>query len=341
MNIQDFEIQIIDTQDTSRSLVSEHAQFSSLKLDYNGEDTKNFSLFSSKLSFTMLVQSNLETTFLHLFTGNETRYRLKLISKFDTGSIIEVDTIWEGFLLPEQFDEPLLYADYFVSFVATDGMARLKQKTLAPEYYQEKKSIIEVLHACLALTGLQQPIIYAEALQNAGFVLDYKDLCVTTESYNQNGKASAYEILEHLTKGHRVFTFMGSWYIIGLNRLNDLNIAAKKYAFPETGTLAAAESVVIDRSLLRQYFYAGTMASTAPPLQKVTVNWTHNNVPSLIPEDLVTHDPLNFETDNTDRTPKYWQIATDAGIALETWMYFLAPTILRQSFHWMPITLGP
>jgi len=330
MYIQDFEIQIIDTQDTNRSLLSEYAKFSSLKLNYDGEDTKNFSLFPSKLSFTMLVQSNVETTFLHLFTGNETRYKLKLISKFDTGLQIEVNTIWEGFLLPEQFDEPLLYADYFVSFVATDGMARLKQKTLAPEYYQEKKNVIEVLHACLALTGLQQPIIYAEALQNAGFVLDYKDLCVTTDSYDQNAKSNAYEILEYLSKGHRVFTFMGCWYVIGFNRLNELNIAAKKYPFPETGTVTAGEPVVINRSLLKQHFNADTMASTAPPLQKVTVNWTHNNAPSLIPEDLVTHDPLNFETDNTDRTPRYWQIATDAAIALETWMFF------SSTYHFTP-----
>ena len=87
------------------------------------------------------------------------------------------------------------------------------------------------MHSCLSLTGLSQPIIYAEALQNAGFTLDYQDLAVQTIAYAGDTNASVYEIINYIIEslGCRLFTYNQNWYLIGLNRFAEPSIAATKY----------------------------------------------------------------------------------------------------------------
>ena len=323
MNVSSFEIQIIDTLESDRTQILERTSFSNPKLTYSGQQNKTFPFFASKLTFDMLVTTNDASVFSHLFTGDENRYQVKLLGTIGGTEVQQL--MWQGFLLAEQFEEPFVHSNFFVSFVATEGVALLKQKTLSETYYTDNKNIIEILHACLALTGLSQPIYFAPPLQNAGFNLDFANLIADTSSYALENKATAYDVLFYVLKssGCRLFSYNGTWYVIGLNRFKDDVISATSYdVLTDQGVLPDGEAVVINRSFLRNYFRKGAVINLLPPLQKSTINWSHNNQESLVPTDLVTHDPANLDTDTTDRTPKYWLITTDASLTISVFVSF-------------------
>ena len=99
-------------------LVLERTQVNAPELLYNGQEDHFGHLFTSELSFNVLVTTNNDAHFLHLFTGSETKYKVNL--ELFVNNVPSV--VWEGFLLPELFNEPLKDEGYFVEFVATDGI---------------------------------------------------------------------------------------------------------------------------------------------------------------------------------------------------------------------------
>ena len=314
-----FNISIIDTFENDRLIVLERTQIQSPRLLYNGQEDKFGNLFTSELSFNILVTTNNAAHFLHLFTGSETRYKVKLEALNNNVSSI----VWEGYLLPELFNEPLKNKDFFVEFVATDGIGLLKDKELSASFYKDKKSSIDVLHSCLALTGLTQSIIYAEALQNAGFVLDYQDLCVQTIAYADDENTSVYDIINYIIEslGCKLFTYKGDWYLIGLNRFSELTIAATKYPVnTDEGVIQPGVSYTITRDILEQPYFATPNITALPKLKEAVVTWSHDNSEFIFPEDLVDHYPVNYDTNSNDRTAKYWDIVTNSGITLEVWI---------------------
>jgi len=322
-----FNINIIDTTENTMPLVLERTRVNAPQLLYNGQEDHFGHLFTSELSFNILVTSNADAHFLHLFTGSETKYKVSLELFVNNVSSIA----WEGFLLPELFNEPLRDEGYFVEFVATDGIGLLKEKELSLSFYQDKKSVIDILHSCLSLTGLSQPIIYAEALQNAGFTLDYQDLAVQTIAYAGDTNASAYEIINYIIEsiGCRLFTYKQNWYLIGVNRFGELSIAATKYApNSDANVIQPGVAYTITRDVLEQPYFATPTITVLPVLKKAVVNWSHTNSKYIFPEDLVTHYPVNYETNSNDRTVQYWEIVTNSNITLEVWIKSL-PTILN------------
>ena len=320
MVMDGFEIRIVDTLENNRVLIEEDTQLRSPKLVYSGSDTKNFNLFASELTFDMIVTDNNAATFFHLFTGDELRYKVTLTGRHDGGSGMVSSVVWQGFLLAEQFNEPVEFSHFFVDFVATDGLGLLKEKELPLPYYQDKKDIFDILHACLLLTGLEQPIVYAEAVENAGFALDYSDLCVQTSCYVDDDRASAYAILNYIVEsiGCRLFSYGEVWYVLGLNRLRDAVISAKKYGFPDV------VDVTVTRDVLDHPFFASPNVRIIPPLKQSVIEWGHENVESLVPTDVVTHNPKYFDTDDTDRTVRYWELGegSNVDLDLETWFSF-------------------
>ena len=150
-------------------------------LIYNGSEDRYGTFITSELHFNMLVKTNTPAHFLHLFTGNETRYKVRL-SSIDENTLSE-DIVFEGFLLPEQFEEPYLYNNFFVEFVATDGVGRLKTKKLPNDFYQQTKSVPEIIAACLKQTGLEYPLRIAPAVANAVVDLKVKDIWMDTSCY--------------------------------------------------------------------------------------------------------------------------------------------------------------
>lgn len=305
--IKEINIKIIDTMENDRVLIVEKTQIENPEFIVNGNDDKFVSLMTTELHFNLLVSEATESIFFHLFTGFETRYKVLFEDVTDAGNPV---VVWTGFLLSEQFTEPYIYSDYFVSFVATDGIGRLKDVQLNPKYYSTKKSVLEVINQCLLQTGLRLPILFAPAIENSGFDLNYKDLDINTICYDNDGKKlPAFEILEKviISIGCRLFQYKNQWLVVGLNRINDAVIQFKKYTVDPALVLNYIEDVTLERTLMNKMFLASPSISLIPPLKKMVTTWDAANSELLIPEDVVTHFPVNIQSNIEDRTAKYWQ----------------------------------
>ncbi len=322
MDINFLDIQITDTQENSLDLSFENASINSIKLIYNGQDDKFANILTSELQFSFLVKDGSDAKFFHLFTGSETRYKVELI---DVSVVNYPKTIWTGFILPEQFSEPYSSGPFFVDFVATDRLALLKNKDYVGF---SKVSVLQVLNSCLVKTGLVFPVYFSEAIQNAGFNIDYLDLEIDTDSYKEDEEAISYfEVLEKALKsiGCVLFLFENKWYVIGLNKLKEKTLSIKKYSSDGFFNMYLDGVENYTRNVLNSKFVATPTVNVISPLQKVTTTWEHDFAENLIPADAVTHMPVNIESNIDDRTPKYWNVTTDKSLLLYVWLVLLDP----------------
>lgn len=297
MNINYLDIQITDTQENNRLLSLEDASVDSIKLVYNGQDDKFATILPSELQFTFLVKDSTTVKYFHLFTGSETRYKVELV---DVSVVNYPKPIWVGFLLPEQFKEPYKNGGFFVHFVATDGVARLKSKDFN---ITAKESVLEVLNTCLKLTGLKLPIYFSEAFQNKGFVIDYLDLCIDTTSYLENDKVkSSYDVLNEVLKsiGCVIFLYKNAWFIIGLNKFKEKTISFNYYTLNGSDSLVFDSKINITRDVLTSKFLANPEVNVLPPLQKMEVIWSAATDKFLLPEDVLANgSPFTLFTDKS------------------------------------------
>ena len=133
-------------------------------------------------------------------------------------------------------------------------------------------------------------------------------------------KKPAYDILLAVLEsiGCKLFQCQQQWFVIGLNRINDDVVLFHKYQNSNILKLEFVEEVTLTRSIVKKVFEASPSITVIPPLKKMTTTWDAENEDNLIPEDVVTHLPVNIETDIEDRTPKYWSLQTDKDLRKRT-----------------------
>jgi hypothetical protein len=112
--------------------------------------------------------------------------------------------------------------------------------------------------------------------------------------------------------------------IIGLNRINEDVITFKRFEITNIFNLNYVGEEVITRNIIKANFFATPIIQVLSPLQKMEIVWDANNAENLIPEDAVSHLPVNIDTDIDDRTVKYWQTFTDDGLILKVWLLLLS-----------------
>jgi len=307
MNVNYFDINIVDTVLNTTVLSLQKTAISSPMLIYSGAEDKFQNICTSELTFSFLVTDNEEGKFFELFTSSENRFKVELINSSVIGY---PKVVWCGFLLPEQFTEPYVYSNFYVNFTATDGIALLKNKVFGG--VAAKTSVLKVISNCLLSTGLRLPILFTEAVQNTAFNLNYLDLEVNTESYiDDSGKQKGiFEILESCLSsiGAKLFLLDGVWYIIGINKFKQKALVFYKYVLGAFDILEYHSKVTYNREIITDLFLASPSLTILPPLKKVTVNWATDDNEFLIPKDVVTHLPLNIDTDVNDRIARYWQL---------------------------------
>lgn len=311
MNVDILQIDIIDTQENNRSLINENVSVQSPRLVYNGSDERFQNLMTSELHFSMQVVNNVDGVFFHLFTGSETRYKVLLK---DISDINDVKLIWQGFLLPEQFSEPYQSASFFVDFIATDGIGRIKSSDFLVNKIASKKSVLNVLQQCLSVTGLVLPINFSPAIVNSGFNLDYLDLEVDTLSYiNGNSIKSNYDVLVGVLKsiGCKLLQYNAEWYVVGLTRFSDEIIPFKRYVPDLISGMLFDVDFTIARPQLNTSFEAVPVVDVLPPLHKAAVICKMGSKEFIVPEDVVEHLPKLYNSNQADRTPLYWNLVTN------------------------------
>jgi len=284
-----FNILINDTTLIAGNNIAEKTARANPHLVYNGSDDEFQPIMASELSFNMLVPDASDGKFLHLFTGNETRFEVQL------EDAITSDIIWQGFLMPDLYSEPYENGSLFVKFTATDGLGRLKNKYLADEYYKETKNILDVIEACLRLTGNAFTITVAPAIKNAAVDFYENDKEIDTSNFIDNNKQqNAYEILEDLlvSLGSRLFVWRNQWYIVGINRFNDITVDAEFYG--ANGARYVADGITTFTRTVKSIAFESTPLITAlPPFKDVIINWKKDQPTNVFPIDIIYQKDAN------------------------------------------------
>ena len=235
-------IDIIDTEEV-KSLTFEDARANSIILSWNGSDVKDeVFIVGSSLSFDLAAPNTSMGHFIHLFTANETRYRVELRALDDER------LLWQGFLLPDSYEEPYTNNVPFVKLVASDGLGRLKGKYLPDAYYTKEVSVIDVIQTCLAQTGLDLDLYFSPAIIHVSNQKYHEIYIDGGLLYSSDKKQTCYVILTNLLESMVccLFQSLGNWYVEGLNVRHLTTVVYDRYV---AGTGAYGGEVEVGRKL--------------------------------------------------------------------------------------------
>lgn len=285
-------IDIIDTTDDTHTTVLENARANSLLLSWQGKDgIDQLDVVGSSLSFTLEAthDANEDGAFIHLFTGNEVKYRVELRREDDDS------LLWQGFLLPDSYSEPYKTGNYFVELEANDGLGRLKGKYLADEYYTSEKSVVDIISSCLALTGLQFEIVFAPGIDNK-IEKDWNNIYINGKNYVTSSRNwTAYKILQTFLQDTLscCYQHKGVWYVEGLNKRNLQTYSAKKYEYD--GALISDFTVEKTIKNIDGKILGEAEVTMVPPLNNITV--THTATSLQLPATIATEENDGWVTE--------------------------------------------
>ena len=268
-------IDIIDTKNGGTVIELETARKSSIKLEWKGSDHKDeLVVVGSSLSFTMLSETAADASFIDMYTGDETRYRVELRKSVDDA------IIWQGHIIPEMYQEPYKNVNFFVDFVASDGLGRLKGKYLPDDYYEREKSVIDIFTKILTLTGLGLDLYFAPAIENA-LNKDWNSIWIDTATFKEKEKKQdCYKILNALLSDTLCVCYQADnrWYIEGLNQRNFREVSYQVYSsqgvFQHTSRLTKLLKTVTP--------FATPTVSIVSPYKKIEV--THDKIEPAFPD---------------------------------------------------------
>jgi hypothetical protein len=307
-----FSIRIKDTYDNDRELIVERTRKTAPKLIYEGGDDIISPLMTSELKFDMRVDSGADAHFLHLFSGDENRFRVELYG-IDINENEQL--LWQGFLLPDLYREPYVKGNLFVEFSATDLLGTLKGKFFKPWEYQRKINIMRLFAEIMKQTGLEQPFVVLPSLLPALNTIKWWHINIDIAFYFNGRKGSdLYKILTELLQSNLItlYSYRGIWHMEGVHRktrTSDIGLQ-----FDADGVYQS--QVVISREVKNYEFVKGSLWLNAiSPYKEVTVNYADKGSSSLYPEDIVIREAFfgTWEDDSWDETTQktsyidYWQ----------------------------------
>lgn len=219
-------IDIIDTLSPLVQIVPKSASAKGIVLEWSGSDAKDdLTIIASNLIFDMLTVNDDDAAFIDFFTGDEHRFKTLVKNSVDDA------IIWQGYVVPDLYEEPYKNVNFFVKFTATDGLGRLKGKYLPEEFYSREKSLIDIFCQILRLTGLELELYFAPAIENF-LEKKWHKIYIDTESFVDNKKKKdAYSIFETLLQDTLCVCFQcdNRWYIEGINMRHVRKITYKTY----------------------------------------------------------------------------------------------------------------
>lgn len=229
LNLKHISIRLFDTYTNDRILVEELASSDACKINWDSGDDLYKSLMTSNLVFNMLVPTAEDAHFIHLFSGDEKRYRVEVVAIDD---VANEQLVWQGYLLPDQYNEPYKNVSFFVDFTATDMIASLKGKYFPQWYYKNSFPVGKLLSYVLSQTGLDQNIIVKPSVVPADPILGFENIVVNLEAFYNDGKAKDLnEILDTVLKslGCTLYNYRGYWWVEGVTRRKDVVVSALQF----------------------------------------------------------------------------------------------------------------
>lgn len=225
-------IKIIDTQD-NHVVLERFAQQGAPVLTWNGSDDNFQTIMTSELNFNMLSENAEDGRYLDLFTGDESRYMVRVDKIWYSDEYPGVQTapelLWQGFLLPDQYSEPYDNVNFFVNFTATDCLGILKDHLFNMLPYDYNETVVRIIAMCLKKTNLYQDIYISEAFKLES--VEWRNVFLSSSNFRGEGELgeqlqdltdydSCYDVLDKILKalGSTLFNYGGNWYIIGWNK---------------------------------------------------------------------------------------------------------------------------
>jgi hypothetical protein len=245
--------------------VLEQASASGIVLEWSGSDSKDaMTIVGSNLQFDMLSTNAVDAAFINFFTGDEHRFHVLIKSSTDDA------IVWQGYIIPDLYDEPYKSGSFFVRFAASCGLGRLKGKFLPEEYYKREKSLIDIYTQLLLLTGLELDLYFSPAIEN--FVnKDWDTIYIDGLTFlEKDKKQDAYSILETLLQDTLCLCYQADnrWYIEGINTRQLRQVKYKIYK-PNTGLFS---SLIYDRLLKKVTVLATPNITMIPPYNQIIIS---------------------------------------------------------------------
>jgi len=193
-------------------------------------------IYGSEAIIKFYAESDFE--FLFLFTSDARKY--KVTHTYD-GALD-----WSGFIAPENWNEPLIAANYCVEATAVDGLGNLKNEIYPePPAEESRKTLLEIIATILQQTGLNLPINTCVEWEESAQATGADPLDVHYRKTQPLANQNSYELLEQLLPKCRVFQRLGQWWIIGYNSFQMPTISYHRYAYDGTVLSPATATISV------------------------------------------------------------------------------------------------
>ena len=282
-----------------------------VSLIYSGGDEKFFNLFNSRLQFSLEVSFNDSLTSLNyeaLFTGNEFKY--KVVVTNDDNQIL-----WSGFMLPDSYQEPFTTGTFYINFIATDGISKLKGKNFINsmawrpyQWYSVKHSIIKTIADCLKLTGLNLEIRVDPAIENKGANKRLDKIFISAGVWfdGVDQAENANTILEDVLKeiGCVLFQQDNYWYIIGQNKRSAPFSIFNRYDF---NGIYLTDTIQFVNKRKYLHFEASPLITMLPPYKSISIESGVDIGQEIFPEDIVKQPWIKTAEPQDPPDPNFWK----------------------------------
>lgn len=215
-----YEIRYYDTLDEGAATVVHDARRGSVRLNYNGDEEKIQDIIGSVLYLEVFDKEALDGKFKDFYTADETRWRVEVWYV----DIIQPDRtriFWQGFIMPEQYEEPYKAGNIPVKVTATDGLGRLKGKYLDDAYYEDEYTVMQFITACLLKTGNAFETYFSPAIINY-HKKQWDEINKSGARFmDGDDKLDCYDILQSLLQDMLcvVYQEWATWFVVGVNKL--------------------------------------------------------------------------------------------------------------------------
>jgi len=282
--VANYEIHIQDVDNVEDDLILHYAERDAIELNWLGGDSKTQPIVGSELNFSLEAGEAEDATFIELFTLDEKKWLVTLrISE-------NQNIVWQGYVLPESYREPYRNSIFYVQVSAVDGLGLLKGVKLPDSFYNDEKTVMQVLCEILKLTKVDLELFFSPAILNANEP-DWNKIFVDTLLWDKQ-KDNAYELLKDLMESMRcqVFQCEGRWYIEGFNKKQLLNVTYEVYEL--NGAYLRTQS--IEKTIKQIPLLATPEVSMVPGIKEAVVTYERN--------------PMEFPKDNIQETNRPWVV---------------------------------
>ena len=296
--------------------VLDFAEKGSIRWSWEGGEDKFIAMMGSRLEFDMEVsieESQNTLVYDYLFTGNETRY--KVVMQDQDGRYL-----WQGFLLPEEYNEPYTTGTFFVHLTATDGLGRLKGHTLDRQLYRVKHSVPKLIADCLKKTGLELDIFINPAIWNGAASRRWDYVYVDGADFSDSDSfTDCYEILESLVTdmGCTLYQQNNRWYIQSWADRSRPTGGVQWQVYDVNGVYVTEQSEFATNSVSPIKWWATPFIGIKPPFKQVKVTTGIDENINILPEDIVKQK-WQIKDIETEAPPlqKYWRATSGIDVKL-------------------------